>query len=95
MEEACEFTPRSVLETPTGTRSCGVLRPPRYGSRCVWFPLVAVLLIYVLVGLVLWAVWEPLTAELKENPLTNVPVITVMLALVLVPPLVWSLALAT
>ena len=61
----------------------------------MWFPLIAVLVLEAFVGVVLWSVWKPFTDELRENPVVNVPSITLMLSVVLLPPLAWAIAHAT
>ena len=60
-----------------------------------WLPLVLAVALLALVGLIFWSAWDPFRDDVKEDPLLMIPIVGLLAATVLLPPLVWAIALAT
>jgi hypothetical protein len=58
-----------------------------------WFPPAAALLLLVLVAAIHWSAWGPFRAELGKNAPVAVPLVGLLAAIVLLPPLVWAISL--
>jgi hypothetical protein len=58
-----------------------------------WLPPTAALLLLAFVAAIHWSVWEPFRAELAKNAPVAVPLVGLLAAVVLLPPLAWALSL--
>ena len=58
----------------------------------MWFPLLASLVFLAIVAAVHWSVWEPFHAELGKNAPVAIPLVAVLAAIVLLPPLAWAIS---
>lgn len=61
-------------------------------DAAVWFPLLASLVLLALVVAIHWSVWEPFAAELRKNAPVAIPLVAVIGAVVLLPPLAWAIS---
>ena len=57
-----------------------------------WLPPAAALLLLALVAAIHWSVWEPFRAELGKNAPIAVPLVALLAAIVLLPPLAWAIS---
>ena len=58
----------------------------------MWFPPLAALALVALVAAIHWSVWEPFRAELGKNAVVAIPLVAVLAAIVLLPPLAWAIS---
>jgi len=59
----------------------------------LWIPVLITVALLGFVLLIFWSAWEPFRDDLKEDPLLMVPLVTLLGATVLLPPLAWAIAL--
>ena len=62
-------------------------------QRMLWIPVLITVALLGFVLLIFWSAWEPFRDDLKEDPLLMVPLVTLLGATVLLPPLAWAVAL--
>ena len=60
----------------------------------LWIPLLLTIGLIAFIVLIFWSAWAPFRDDLKEDPVVMVPVVVLLGATVLVPPLVWAIELA-
>jgi hypothetical protein len=57
-----------------------------------WFPLLASLVLLAVVVAVHWSVWGAFRDELTTNAPLAIPLVAVLAAIVLLPPLAWAIS---
>jgi hypothetical protein len=60
----------------------------------LWIPLVLTIALIVFIVLIFWSAWEPFRDDLKEDPVVMIPIVTLLGATILLPPLAWAVGLA-
>jgi hypothetical protein len=58
----------------------------------VWVPLLLSVVLLAVVVAVHWSVWDAFGAELRKNAPVAIPLVAVLAATVLLPPLAWAVS---
>ena len=86
MPSAIIFIPTTTggFTDPTSARTTFVL----------WIPLLLTVALIAVIVFIFWSAWAPFRDDLKEDPVVMIPIVTLLGATILLPPLAWAIALA-
>ena len=89
-----QVTTKTVRMAPSKDRLAAVFRGDGAVKRreAVWFPLLASLVLLAIVVAVHWSVWDAFRDELRKDAPIAIPLVAVLAATVLVPPLAWAVS---
>jgi len=84
----------AFLALPHRLRRSG-FRRGRFGNKraVLWIPFLFTVALIAFVFVIFWSAWEPFRDDLTEDPWVMIPLVVLLGAVVLLPPLAWAIEL--